>query len=167
MPLEVGPRIISARIGEGPNLLCNVDEQMGKSGEDAFMIRGGHRLWHAPEDPVRTYERDNVPITLERPEGGGSVIMSGRKDECAGMSKRVKVENAGERTFRLTHYLKNGNVWPVACAPWSLTVCEYGGYAVVPLLPKGSHEENLLPNCSLVTWPYTDWRPTTSRKNLA
>jgi len=157
IPLEIGPRIISARIGEGPNLFCNVDAEMGKSGEEDWHLRGGHRLWTSPEHPERTYERDNFPVTLERAEDGASLTVGGRLDERARMRKAIKVEIVDEATFRLTHSLRNENLWPVACAPWSLTVCEYGGYGVVPLLPKGTHAENLLPACSLVPWPYTDF----------
>ena len=48
--LDVGPRVISYKLAGGTNVFKNYDEMMGKSGEADWMIRGGHRLWAAPED---------------------------------------------------------------------------------------------------------------------
>ena len=48
--LEVGPRIISYRPLQGRSVFKLVCEEAGKSKEDVWKIRGGHRLWSAPED---------------------------------------------------------------------------------------------------------------------
>jgi hypothetical protein len=48
--LEVGPRIISYRPVQGRSVFKLVREEAGKSKEDVWKIRGGHRLWSAPED---------------------------------------------------------------------------------------------------------------------
>src|SRR5215475_4357504 len=48
--LEVGPRIISFRPLGGENVFKVLAEQSGKSNERDWKIRGGHRLWTAPED---------------------------------------------------------------------------------------------------------------------
>ena len=48
--LEVGPRIISYRPVQGRSVFKLVREEAGKSKEDVWKIRGGHRLWTAPED---------------------------------------------------------------------------------------------------------------------
>src|SRR4051794_27521975 len=60
--LDVGPRVISYRLEGGKNVFKNYDDQLGKSGEADWQIRGGHRLWAAPEDPTRTYVPDNGPV---------------------------------------------------------------------------------------------------------
>ena len=60
--LDVGPRIISYKLAGGSNVLKEFPEQLGKTGERGFMIRGGHRLWVSPEDPIRTYAPDNDPV---------------------------------------------------------------------------------------------------------
>src|SRR5262245_44425478 len=64
--LDVGPRIIRYGFRGGPNVFKEFDEQIGKSGEKEWMIRGGHRLWHAPEEVRRTYELDNSPVKWEK-----------------------------------------------------------------------------------------------------
>src|ERR1700758_2810150 len=48
--LDVGPRIISYQhLPGGKNVLKTNADELGKSGEEAFVMRGGHRLWLAPE----------------------------------------------------------------------------------------------------------------------
>jgi hypothetical protein len=65
---EVGPRIICFRPLNGRNVLKIFAEQSGKSGEEGWMIRGGHRLWTAPEDygdpNGLTYVLDNFPVWM-------------------------------------------------------------------------------------------------------
>src|SRR5947207_1867819 len=61
---DVGPRIIRFGFVGGQNLFKEFAEQLGKSGEDKFQLRGGDRVWKAPEDPVATWAPDNVPIEV-------------------------------------------------------------------------------------------------------
>src|SRR5581483_6732901 len=60
--LDVGPRVISYRLPEGKNVFKEYEEQLGKSGEEEWQIRGGHRVWLAPEDLTRTYAPDNAAV---------------------------------------------------------------------------------------------------------
>src|SRR5438067_50409 len=62
--LDVGPRVISYRLKDGKNVFKQYDDQLGKSGERNWQIRGGHRLWAAPEDTTRTYAPDNGPVQV-------------------------------------------------------------------------------------------------------
>src|SRR6516164_8475714 len=57
---DVGPRIIRFGFVGGQNLFKEYAEQLGKSGEEKFQLRGGDRVWKAPEDPVATWAPDNV-----------------------------------------------------------------------------------------------------------
>src|SRR5260370_10394710 len=59
---DVGPRVIRFGFVGGQNVFKEYPEQMGKSGEDKFQLRGGDRVWKAPEDPVATVRPDNVPV---------------------------------------------------------------------------------------------------------
>ena len=68
--LQVGPRIIRLAARGGKNVFKNYDEQLGRTGETEWQIRGGHRLWVAPEDPVATYFPDNGPVEAEELPGG-------------------------------------------------------------------------------------------------
>src|SRR5882757_2728484 len=71
--LDVGPRIISYHhLPGGKNVLKANAEELGKSGEDHFVSRGGHRIWLAPENQ-RTYLPDNVPVSYELLPNGVSL----------------------------------------------------------------------------------------------
>ena len=62
---DVGPRIIRFGFVGGQNLLKEFPEQLGKTGEEKFQLRGGDRVWKAPEDPVATWAPDNVPVEIQ------------------------------------------------------------------------------------------------------
>jgi hypothetical protein len=150
----VGPRVLSLRSWRGPagNLLLEIPA--AKETHGAFKLRGGHRLWHSPEDPVRTYQPDNAPLVVrELPQG---LALTQPVEECTGIQKGMKIEFRDTRTVRVTHTLTNRGLWAVKCAPWALTMLRGGGYGVLPLPPKGSHAGNLLPGYALVPWSYTD-----------
>src|SRR5262245_20519379 len=55
----IGPRIISARLAGGENLLWVDPATAGQTGGDEWHAYGGHRLWMAPETLERTYVPDN------------------------------------------------------------------------------------------------------------
>ncbi len=59
--LDVGPRILFAAPVGGRNLFAELPEQLGKSGEQEWQIRGGHRFWTAPEND-ESYALDNAPV---------------------------------------------------------------------------------------------------------
>jgi hypothetical protein len=58
---EAGPRIISLRPLNGFNVFKVVAEESGKSQEETWKIRGGHRLWTAPEiSPGQTAKHTEI-----------------------------------------------------------------------------------------------------------
>ena len=61
--LDIGPRVISYQhLPGGKSVLKTNPDELGKSGEDHFVSRGGHRLWLSPEND-RTCFPDNLPVT--------------------------------------------------------------------------------------------------------
>lgn len=152
---SVGPRVVSFRstAGKKKNLFLELpaDEPRGHG----YLFRGGHRLWHAPEHIVRTYQPDDSPLDVTMLAKG--VALKQPVEPLTGLEKGMKLELVGERTVKVTHTLTNRGLWAVECAPWAITIFRPGGYAVLPLLPKGSHAAgDLLPTYSLVPWSYTD-----------
>ena len=67
---DVGPRIIRFGFVGGQNMFKEYADQLGKSGEAAFQLRGGSRVWKAPEDPVATWAPDNVPVSIKTTPNG-------------------------------------------------------------------------------------------------
>lgn len=156
-PLSYGPRILHFGSADGPNLLIAFSNEAGAGPGGEFLFRGGHRFWHSPEHPVRTYQPDNDPVKLESLAEGSGFVLEQRLEAATGMRKRVRVELAGPRAVKVGHELTNEGLWAVTCAPWALTMFRGGGRAVIPLLPKGEHPRDLLSDYSLVPWPYTDF----------
>lgn len=155
IPHEVGPRIVYCGGADGQNLFAEYPGQAGGRGEKEWCIRGGHRLWHSPEHPERTYVTDNAPVSIQS-EGTGLRIDQA-VEAGTGMRKTMVIEVVNSNTFKLTHVLRNEGLWTVECAAWALSVMKHGGYAAIPLLPKESHEGNLLPKYHMVPWTYTDF----------
>ena len=153
---QVGPRIVSLRSTAGSkagNLFLQFPSDEKRY--HGYYLRGGHRLWHSPEDIVRTYQPDDEPLAVKPLKTG--VALAQPTEEKTGLQKAMKIELSGDRTVKVTHALTNHGLWTVETAAWALTMLRGGGYGVLPLLPKGNHADgDLLPGYSFVPWTYTD-----------
>lgn len=152
---EVGPRIIHFGFVAGGNEFKEFANDLGQTGGNDHRLYGGHRLWHAPESFPRTYFPDNDPVQCEPIPNGARLIQS--VEATTGIQKEIEIRMLpGEARVVLTHRLRNTNLWPVELAPWALTALAPGGIAILPLPPRGSHPNDLLPTFTLAIWPYTD-----------
>jgi hypothetical protein len=157
---DVGPRIISLRPLDGRNVLKILPEQSGKSDEPSWMLRGGHRLWTAPEDYGNpnglTYVLDNSPTPYEI-EGEFAARVTHVMEKPAQIRRDivVRLAPAGPK-LSVEHSLTNQGDVPLRFAPWALSVMAAGGYAIIPQPPLGSHPKDFLPNRVLSLWPFTD-----------
>jgi hypothetical protein len=163
--LDVGPRILSYHFAGGKNVFKEYDEQMGRSGESEWMIRGGHRLWAAPEDPARTYALDNGPATFEE-LGTGAVRVRPAPETPFGLQKELDIRLTSKGSeVTVTHRIKNIGREGTNLAPWSLSVMAPGGVEIIPSPPQGKHPgaaknasspADFAPNRLMALWPYTD-----------
>jgi len=151
---DVGPRIIRFAFKGGPNVFKEYDAMMGLTGGDAWRIYGGHRFWHAPEIAARTYYPDNSPVAISQEDG--FVRVTSPTESTTGMQKELDIRlwPAGAHA-RVTHRLCNNGLWAVELAPWALSVTAAGGKVIIPLPPRGSHPEALLPTNTITLWAYT------------
>jgi hypothetical protein len=163
--LDVGPRILSYRLAGGKNVFKEFPEQLGRTGEIDWQVRGGHRLWVGPEDLTRTYAPDNGPVRcLEL--GPGQVRLSPPPETAHGIQKEIDLHLAAQGSrVTIVHRITNVGQEPAELAPWALTVMAPGGVAIIPLPPKRPHPgppanasspREYWPNQSLVLWPFTD-----------
>lgn len=141
-----GPRIVGFRLAGGENVLKVFPPAPGR-------IRGGHRLWVAPEVPAVTWVDDSRPVRVE-PIPGGARLTGSREPE-SGLEKEIEIRLDGANAT-LTHRVTNRNAWPITFAPWALTQMAPGGIAFSGFAPQGEHPRDLLPAQPLVRWPYTD-----------
>jgi len=156
---DVGPRIIRFGFINGEparpgNEFREYPDQVGKIGGQEWRIYGGHRLWHSPEDKVRTYFPDNFPVRVEETPLGLRVIQDA--ETTTGIEKQMEISlSPAEPHVEVLHRLRNRGQWPVELAAWCLTVMNKSGMAIVPQSTR-AHPDLLLPNRILVLWPYTD-----------
>jgi len=162
--LDVGPRILRYAFHDARNVFVELPEQLGGSGENEWMIRGGHRFWTAPEAD-HSYELDNVPVDWN--QVGETAIEITQPPSHFGFQKTLRVELGRDEVVRVTHSLKNISEKPLALTPWALSTLAPGGTAHLPQprldfhpteFPEGraTKPEDFLPNRELILWPFTN-----------
>jgi hypothetical protein len=154
---SVGPRIIAIIPKGRDNLFVSLpDSTIECPGKGTFHLYGGHRLWHAPEDPKRTYIPDDQPVEIIPHEGGIHVRQAVEQD--TGIQKEIRIQLLPDSArVKVEHRLTNHGLWSVILAPWAITQMRPGGVALLPQF-QGLLEDNpTLPNRSVALWPYTDF----------
>ena len=151
---DVGPRIIHFGFTGQHNQFATFEGMLGQTGGDQFRLYGGHRLWHAPEHPVRTYYPDNRPVQIEK--RGETVYLVQQTESKTHLQKEIDITmSADTAEVHLTHRLINHGDWGVEVAPWALSVMAPGGVGIAPHPPHGAHSANLLPATQIAMWSYT------------
>jgi hypothetical protein len=150
---SVGPRILSFGFKDGENLFAELPETVIEHPEgEPFHFYGGHRLWHAPEEPGRTYLPDDAQVDIAPSDTGLTVTQ--KTEPQTGLQKTIEVRFPGSSPqVVITHHLTNHGLWPVTCALWAITQLKRGGTAIFPQIRQ---DTGVLPNRSLALWPYTD-----------
>ena len=168
--LDVGPRIISYRRRGGPNVFKTFDDQLGKSGEADWQIRGGHRLWIAPEKSS-SYCPDNQPVSFTIVDEN-HVCLRAPVEAESGVEKEIElILDATTSEVTINHSITAARTMSSRIAPWALTVFKPGGKAVIPMPSKSLHPNDLppterdavstasldlLPNRNMSLWAYTE-----------
>ena len=149
---SVGPRVISLRFQGGDNLFAELPGFTTECPDGTlFHFYGGHRLWHAPENMPRTYVHDNGPVEIVPGQDG--LLVTQPVEAQTGIEKSILVSLVDEKPqVILRHTLTNRGLWPVECAPWTITQLKTGGVA---LLPQSQQPTGMLPNRTLALWPYS------------
>jgi hypothetical protein len=152
---DVGPRVIRYGFTGGPNFFKEFDEQLGRSGEPQWQPRGGHRIWIAPEDAVKSYAPDNGPVAIARLADG--VIATQSVEPLTGLEKSIELRMAAAGSLvEVVHRIRNAGSAPFQLAPWALSMMAPGGYGIHGFPPRGTHPEALAPSNPLVMWPFTN-----------
>lgn len=149
---DVGPRIVRLGFVGGENVFGGLEEQFGLVGGEEWRLYGGHRFWHSPEAMPRSYYPDNNPIQVES-EDGDTLRLIQPTETTTFMQKTIEVKLM-EDHVEVAHTLSNEGLWPVEVAPWALSVMAVNSVAIIPQ-PQGDPKA-LLPNRTLMLWPYTD-----------
>ncbi len=154
---SIGPRILSLTYQDSGNIFAELPGlALTHPNEGEYKFYGGHRLWAAPEEPAITYMPDNHAVRIEAAVDGVDVI--GEIEPGTDLRKQILIRaTAYPNILRVDHSIRNEGHSTRKIAPWAITQLKIGGTAVLPL--RAMNTENLLlPNRSLVLWPYTDMR---------
>lgn len=152
---DVGPRIIRFSFIGQENIFGELQDQLGGTKEKEWMIRGGHRLWIAPEEKPKSYEPDNTPVDVQETASGIKTVQP--CGTLTGIQKSMEISLSDQSNqVTVMHCLTNMNKTPVELAPWALTVMGLRGMAIIPLPGKISHSERLTHNQEWSLWGYTD-----------
>jgi hypothetical protein len=166
---DVGPRIIRYGFVNGQNLFKEFPDQLGKSGEKDFQLRGGDRVWKAPEDHIATWAPDNAPVEITLTPTG--LIARAPVEPLTNLQKEIEISLAPSGTeVRVAHRIRNRSLFALEFSPWVLTMMAPGGIAVTAFPPRGKHPIDLAVTNPLAMWAYTDLsdkRLTFTRKYLA
>jgi hypothetical protein len=152
---DIGPRIMRYAFPGGQNVFKEFTEGLGKSGEEKWQLRGGHRIWFAPEDAVKTYAPDNGPVHISIK---GAVLEATEPVEpLTGIEKQITVKmSASGSGVEVLHRLRNTNKNTLELAPWALSMMAQGGVGIHGFPPRGTHPEVLAPTNPLVMWAFSD-----------
>jgi len=152
---DVGPRVMRYGFVGGQNLFVEIQDQLGKSGESWWCMRGGHRLWASPEIKPDTYALDNGPVHATVSDGGISLLQAVEPE--TGLQKEMVVAYQDSGDIKVTHRISNRGTKVRRLAPWALSQMAPGGVGIAAFPPRGGHTEQLLPTNPLVMWAYTNF----------
>jgi hypothetical protein len=153
---DYGPRIICYAPSGGENVLAEIPPGAGQPTPfgEPWHVYGGHRLWHAPEDPVRTYWPDNRPVQHIVEDDSVTLVQPIEGNTRLEKSMRVTLSPRGSEVTVL-HRITNRGAFDVELALWALTVMAPGGTGIFPNAPFRPFPEQLTPARPLVLWSYT------------
>ncbi|MDI1475907.1 hypothetical protein [Polyangium sp. y55x31] len=153
---DYGPRIIRYAPLGGDNILAEMPPGAGQPTPfgEPWHPYGGHRLWHAPEHPERTYWPDNRPLASSMDGDTVTVVQPMEENTRLQKSMRVRLGPRGSEV-RIVHRIENQGAFDVELALWALTVMAAGGTGIFPQSPFRPFPEQLTPARPLVLWPYT------------
>lgn len=155
VPSGVGPRILSLRANGGDNLLAELpDFTVDWPGGEPPKLWGGHRLWHAPEVPLRTYWPDDQAVDIAITPTSLTVT---QQADASQIEKSIEIALPDESaTIVIDHVLTNRSMWPIECAAWPITQLRPGGTAILPQNTAFVDATGHQANRPISLWPYTD-----------
>ena len=164
IPLEYGLRIGYLAYKDGENLFFEQPKDMtALSTPDGWRVRGGHRLWIAPESKDLYYP-DNEPVTYEVLDN--KIVISQKNDPWSNLEKTMEISFLEDASMEVLHKVKNTSDEERTFSVWPVTSLDAGGTEVIPL---PCVEGVTYPVHRFSTWWYTslgDKRATYKRDSI-
>lgn len=148
--LEFGLRISYLSYKGSDNLFFEQPNDMTDlTTPDGWRVRGGHRLWTAPEGE-QCYHPDNDRITYQLFDNGVSIFQT--KDPRINMEKTMHITFLGNSRVKIMHEIKNLSNEKCRVALWPITAVDGGGVEEICL---NKQKSGCLPTNVIATWSYT------------
>ena len=120
---NAGPRITGLQINGGANLFAELPDSV-KAGD--YILRGGQRVWHGPEDLMRSYQADTDPVKVDW--SGGTLSLVQKVESATGIQKTMTIrEGKALNELVVGHILTNQNLWPVKFTVWPICQARRAG----------------------------------------
>lgn len=150
IPLEFGIRIGHLSYKNGENLFYEQPNDLNElCTPEGFRVRGGHRLWLAPESE-KDYFPDNQPVQYEII--GDIIRLMQEKDPWLGVQKSMEITFVGDEEIRVKHSVVNTDLLKREFALWGVTSVAPYGKAHIPLKHR---EGGYDPLHTVTMWDYT------------
>jgi hypothetical protein len=151
---SVGPRVLGLLTEDGQNHLAELPgATLECPGSGDFHLRGGSRLWAAPEDPRVTYRPDDEPVGVE--EIGDGIRLVTRPDPVAQTSREIEIRVSGPERFAFDYRVINEAEHPQRLAAWAITMVKPLGRAFLPVLTDEFDEGGFQGQRNIVLWAYS------------
>jgi hypothetical protein len=151
---SVGPRVLALIGHDGANAFAELpDLQLPCPDSPPIHLRGGHRLWAAPEDPRVTYRPDDDPVAVELLEDGAR--LNTQVDAVAGTHREIGIRVLGPGRFAVEHGIVNHAAVPQRLAAWAITMLAPHGRAWLPTLAGPFDPGGFQAQRNVVLWPYS------------
>jgi len=151
---SVGPRVLGLITEDGQNHLAELpDMTLDCPGSGVFHLRGGSRLWAAPEDPRVTYRPDDDPVGVQEITDGVRLVT--QLDPVSETHREIEICVTGSERFAFCYRVVNRAEHPQRLAAWAITMMKPLGRAFLPMLTRNFDECGFQGQRNIVLWPYS------------
>ncbi len=151
IPLEFGIRIGHLSYKSEENLFYEQPNDLNDlCTPEGFRVRGGHRIWLAPESE-KVYYPDNSPIQYEISETKISLFQE--EDPWLSVKKSMEITFTGKEEVQVNHIVVNTGGLPREFAIWAITSVAPLGTLQIPLRYR---ESGYNPIQKITMWYYTN-----------
>ena len=156
---DVGPRIMyCGPADKDVNVFHQRNGQQGSVNAKEWMIYGGHRLWHSPQEGFRPNQPDNSPVPYIIHKN--SVEMNVPEEIQTKIQKSLFISMADdEPRVIIRHCIHNRGLWPIKLSTWGMSCMCEDGLTILPVPQEQTPD--YYPNFSITYWPWT--KPNDSR----
>ena len=163
IPLDFGLRVGHFSFVGEKNVFFEQPNDMEKFTTDkGWRIRGGHRLWIAPESPL-TYCPDNEPISYTVSDD--TVTLVQKEDPWLHIIKTFTLKFDGAK-LEVVHRIENLSEDELECSLWAISVMAAGGTEYIDFERRDGGMDHWH---RISTWDYTslgDPRATYTRDEI-